>query len=223
MSESNRQTAAAADEDLMLPEGWTEDEDLFASESEGPETTQQAETLPGLTPAGEENAGPDPAPEGEVPATDARPSGTKLRFTARVDHQDRDVELDESELPALYQKAQATERAQRRLRQLGGEAGRDLSYEAEELLAVFPQMRGKSIPTEVVLDSLRSDRTLTAAFADYSERQHRRALEELRRNDSRSRQNSSAAQHSPVRGVTGGGGTDTGPADPFLRGFNSEL
>ena len=41
-----------------------------------------------------------------------------LRFKALVDHEDIDVELKESELPTLYQKARVTDRVQRRLAEM---------------------------------------------------------------------------------------------------------
>ena len=201
------------DEDRMMPEGWTEDEDLFADEAEDGAGAEDA-----LPPREE---APAAAPTtGQTPAADA-----KLRFTARLDHEDRQVELDPGELPELWQKAQVTERAQRRLRELSelkqAEGGRDLGAETEELLRVFPEMRGRSIPNEVVLDSLRGRRPLTAAFAAWTEKQHRQELEALRREYSRRSAGQSAAQRAAVRGVSGGGGADTRPADPFLAGFNS--
>ena len=210
MSEYSEQMPAAA-EDVLLPEGWTEDEDLFAAEAED---------------GAAENAGPQENVPEEAPATGRRAAGSKLRFTARVDHEDREVELDENELPDLYQKAQATERAQRRLRELSAlkEAGaeRDLAAEAEELLTVFPQMRGRSIPTEVVLESLRGKKPLTAAFAAWSEKQHEAELAALRRENDRREAASRAASHAPVRGAAGGSVREK-PADPFLSGFNAEF
>lgn len=215
MSEHIEQAASAApDEDVLLPEGWTEDEDLFAEDTADEEEGQDNSLLPRAE-------APETAPTtGGSPAADA-----KLRFTARVDHEDRQVELDASELPAIWQKAQATERAQRRLRELSelkqAEGGRDLGAETEELLRVFPEMRGRSIPNEAVLDALRGKRPLTAAFAAWTEKQHRKELLALQRENSRREAGQNAARRAPVRGVSGGGGADTRPADPFLAGFNS--
>lgn len=214
MSEHIEQ-AAAAPEDLLLPEGWTEDEDLFAGTAANVEEGA-ADVLP------PEEETPEAAPiTGEAPGEDPI-----LRFTARVDHEDRQVELNQSQLPELYQKAQATERAQRRLRELSelklAESGRDLGAEAEELLRVFPRMRGQSIPTEVVLESLRGQRSLTAAFAAYTEREHQREMSALRRENGRREAAENAAGRAPVRGVSPGGGADTRPADPFLAGFDSD-
>lgn len=123
------------DQDIMLPEGYTgaEGEDIFdeASWGAGPEDGQgkgtQPEQPPAQGPNGTEGSDQSPTTEQESPTAGAgapeeptapttgqqdAPAGSKLRFKARVDHQDRDVELDESELPGLYQRAQITERAQ---------------------------------------------------------------------------------------------------------------
>ena len=219
MSEMNTQAASAPPEtDVLLPEGWTEDEDLFAEG--GAQSGEESAGVP-IT----DGAAADPVPqkdaEAEVPTTDGpQEASQKLRFTARVDHQDRQIELDESDLPALYQKAQATESAKRRLQELRG--GRDLGAEAEDLLAVFPQMQGRSIPTEVVLDSLNGNKSLTAAFAAYTERQHQAELAALRKRSGRQGQNAAAAGRAPVRGVSAGGSTEQKAPDPFLAGFDSE-
>lgn len=215
MSEHIEETAAAPEEDLLLPEGWTEDEDLFAGSADDGEGGSEA--LPPREDA------PEEAPATGEPTDDV----PKLRFTARVDHEDRQIELDQSELPAIWQKAQVTERAQRRLRELSelkqAEAGRDLGAEAEELLNVFPEMRGRSIPTEVVLESLRGQRSLTAAFAAYTEREHQRQLSALRRENDRREAADKAAERAPVRAVSRGGGADEKAKDPFLTGFNAEI
>lgn len=236
--------APTPEETPLLPEGWTEAEDLFSEPS--PADPAEAERSPdaGLFGASEtaDDAGerPDTEADAALPTTEsAQKSPAKLRFTARVDHRDRLVELDESELPALYQKAQVTERTQKRLKELSAALGetslreaaeapaaapdapRDFGRETEELLAVFPQMRGRSLPTEVVLASLRDGRSLTAAFAEYSERQHQAELSALREERRVSRQNDSASRRSPVRG-TAGGGAEPKPSDPFLAGFESE-
>jgi hypothetical protein len=123
------------DQDIMLPEGYTgaEGEDLFdeASWGAGAEdgAGKGAQTVQMTEPdtAGTEESGQPPATgqepllegageaeEPTAPTTGQQdaPAVSKLRFKARIDHQDRDVELEESELPGLYQRAQITERAQ---------------------------------------------------------------------------------------------------------------
>lgn len=84
----------AVKEDAILPEGYKEGDDIFAEDA--PEETPEA-------------AAPTTEPEQTEPQ--------KLRFRAKVDHEEKDVELSPDELPTIWQKAQATERAQQRLRE----------------------------------------------------------------------------------------------------------
>lgn len=128
-------------DDRMLPEGWQEGDVLFEetdspdvtaiSDADGPPTP---ETQP---PIGDGRDGREGAPTPEPTQTD-RPN--PLRFKARVDRQDRDVELDERELPTLYQKAQVTDRVQAKLSRLsplmerGESLSRQLGYRGLEHL-----------------------------------------------------------------------------------------
>lgn len=72
--------------EAFLPEGYVSGEDLFSPEEFPQEGAQEA-----------------------------RGGARKLVFTARVDHQDVQAEIDEAQLPDLYQKARVTERVQARL------------------------------------------------------------------------------------------------------------
>lgn len=115
------------DDGPILPDGWTEGMDIFADEEpsildsladDAPDTTPAEETEAPTTeqPAAEaeDAATGEEAPTTE-PETQETPVNTKLRFKAKVDHNDVDVELDEADLPTIYQKAQATDRAQNKL------------------------------------------------------------------------------------------------------------
>ena len=111
------------EEDLtMLPDGWGEGDDFFSVDS-----------WTGA-PAADEQKDDDASQEKpEADSTDAKDSTTtaakskdssdaekpttqtgkgKLKFNATIDHESKDVELDETELPTIYQKAHATDRAQ---------------------------------------------------------------------------------------------------------------
>ena len=111
------------DDGPILPEGWTEDMDIFADDEpsvladDATDTTPAEETEAPTTgqPASEaeDAAAGEEAPTTE-PETQEAPVN-KLRFKAKVDHNDVDVELDEADLPTIYQKAQATDRAQSKL------------------------------------------------------------------------------------------------------------
>lgn len=137
MDTNNEATSTYLDEDTpILPDGWADGDDLFADSDDAAEVDTAAE--PGATDTGvAENAadtdglpttesGEDTAQDAETDAetTDTTESGasqaeeTMLRFKALVDHEDIDVELKESELPTLYQKARVTDRVQRRLAEM---------------------------------------------------------------------------------------------------------
>lgn len=138
MNESNNITALSEADDVMLPDGWADGDDIFdeASWTGTPASTDEPEQEPeqpaetdleaafGLTPTPEpepESAGEDPEASAEAPTPEPEsetPEPNKLKFKARVDREDLDVELDESELPNVYQKAQATDRYQAKLAQL---------------------------------------------------------------------------------------------------------
>ena len=237
---------------------------------------------------------------------------SKLKFKARVDHQDVDAEIDESELPTLYQKAAATDRYQAKLnkvspmmerlermakalgyegpdemldaqeqyeresaierltangapkelaedyvqRKLGFSApsagkseeppeeeeepegtdagstreekteqqkpaGRDFAAEVRELWSLRPDLRGTKIPPEVA-EAAANGKNLSLAYFAYEAKQSKDEADKLRKENNIYKQNAEAAAKAPVRGVTGGGSTDTRPKDPFLEGFDSD-
>ena len=129
MADNEQEFTAGMEDDLeILPEGWGEGDDFFnvdswgkdasADESKDSDSQQdlndifaEANTDEGTTTADED--GSENSPETEEPTTQDGPG--KLKFKATVDHEDLDVELDETELPALYQKAQVTDRVQAKL------------------------------------------------------------------------------------------------------------
>lgn len=140
----------------LMPDGWQEGDDLFGeSTSDTPEV--EAGGSQESTPASPESANPDPATpttaeseeqgetDTEEPSTTEADQQTaaetnRLRFKARFDHEDRDVEIDEADLPTLYQKAQATDRAQQRMREMqqtndrAARLARQMGYESADKL-----------------------------------------------------------------------------------------
>ena len=137
MTEMDKDTIVYGDDDTILPDGYVEGDDIFDQESWTGEENQADE--PGdptrtdddqvSTSAADEGAPttehpdePGAADEGSeqtpTPETDPVPSDKKLKFKARVDRADLDVEVDESDLPTLYQKAQVTDRVQAKLAKL---------------------------------------------------------------------------------------------------------
>lgn len=129
MADNEQEFTTGMEDDLeILPDGWGEGDDFFnvdswgkdasADESKDSDSRQdlndifaEANTDEGTTTADED--GSENSPETEEPTTQDGPG--KLKFKATVDHEDLDVELDETELPALYQKAQVTDRVQAKL------------------------------------------------------------------------------------------------------------
>ena len=114
------------DDGPILPEGWTEDMDIFADEepsvldSLSDDATDTTPVEDDSAPATEQSAdeAEDEATGETAPATETEPQEApvnKLRFKAKVDRNDIDVELDESELPGVYERAYATDRYKERL------------------------------------------------------------------------------------------------------------
>lgn len=304
---SEQETTLIPDDDgPIMPEGYEEDKDFFSDDwtadapSEEPETK---DSTPGPDPAAEAagaaQAAQDIATTGEPaePAPEPADTPRKLKFRTKVDHEDRDVELDEAELPAIYQKAQVADRwkdqkdklsafetrASALAKSMGYEsadamlsaasdsyrqqqidelvsqgtpkllaedyidrrmhdaqaaqtppqpapaeqapvdkpAERDYRSEAEELFRQRPDLAGKQLPQEV-LTAWVSGARLSEAFRGYEQNQKAADAEKLRRENAVLKQNAAAAAKAPVKGVTGGGQTDTEPEDPFLTGFNDE-
>lgn len=137
MDTNNEATSTYLDEDTpILPDGWADGDDLFtdsddaaevdaAAEAESTDTgvAENAADTDGLptTESGEDAAQPAETDAETLSTTEQGASPTEetmLRFKALVDHEDIDVELKESELPTIYQKARVTDRVQQRLSEM---------------------------------------------------------------------------------------------------------
>lgn len=115
MDEQNM-AAIPEEEDVMMPDGYGTGDDFFADEWTGqdadaqPEPEQEAEPeepkedAPTTEQPKEDHEAQEP--EAETPEDAPR----RLRFKARVDREDMDVDIGEDEVPALYQLAKAGER-----------------------------------------------------------------------------------------------------------------
>ena len=115
MDEQNM-AAIPEEEDVMMPDGYGTGDDFFADEWTGqdadaqPEPEQEAEPeeskedAPTTEQPKEDHEAQEP--EAETPENAPR----RLRFKARVDREDMDVDIGEDEVPALYQLAKAGER-----------------------------------------------------------------------------------------------------------------
>jgi len=94
---------------------------------------------------------------------------------------------------------------------------RDYVSEVAKLLEEYPELKGKTIPEEVVLTVL-DGKDLIAAYEEYL--QERGFAEEDDAEDLR-HQKKRPAGKAPVRGVSGGSAVTVQGEDDFLRGFNA--
>lgn len=95
---------------------------------------------------------------------------------------------------------------------------RDYVSEVAKLLENYPELKGKTIPEEVVLSAL-DGKDLIAAYEEYLE--ERGFAEEEDDADRFRHQKKRSAGRSPVRGVSGGSAVTVQGEDDFLRGFNA--
>ena len=132
MMEEDKITTLMEEDDTLLPDGWQEGVDIFADEEwagerladgldaafdrDAEEHRGEEETAP--TTERKDTSGDrggDAAEDGTPTTESRREQPHRLKFRARVDRKDLDVELEESQLPDLYQKAQVTDRVQTKL------------------------------------------------------------------------------------------------------------
>ena len=133
MSENTNTTPVASEEfEAFLPEGWAEGDDIFdvaswsgggnqadesGADDEQGEVTEAEEGTEDetLTKGGDEDAEESGEDGGNAPTTEQETGRPKLKFSAKIDHKVQDVELDETELPTIYQKAQNADRTRSKL------------------------------------------------------------------------------------------------------------
>ena len=115
MDEQNM-AAIPEEEDVMMPDGYGTGDDFFADEWTGKDADAQPEPEQETEPEEpKENAPTTEQPEEdheaqEPEAETPEDAPRRLRFKARVDREDMDVDIGEDEVPALYQLAKAGER-----------------------------------------------------------------------------------------------------------------
>ncbi|MBQ1789292.1 MAG: hypothetical protein II008_03870 [Oscillospiraceae bacterium] len=317
MEENEMITSIEEELEPLLPDGWTEKDDIFTPETWGAaQTDEPAAQTPEQGPEETEEPDAKEAPTTEQTEANADQSVTeeapteaegqpqpeeqtprKLKFKARVDREDSDVELDESEVPALWQKAQVADRWKNqrdeatakidRVEQLAKAMGyqtademltaagsnyrkhqieelvsqgtpqaiaedyvdrkmgypkleaeqkqtdpsdkpaepqRDLAAEARELSNLHPELVGKDLPQEVMaawMSGVRLKDAYSKYEVDQQRAQDKAVIEQQRKEIEILKHNAAAAAKAPVKGVTGGGKTDTEPDDPFARGLDS--
>ena len=97
---------------------------------------------------------------------------------------------------------------------------RDFLPEINELLQVYPELKGKTLPEEVAKAALKGERVLVA-YSKYINKQKKADNDRLTKENKVLKQNAEAAKRAPVRGVAKGGATGETAEDPFLKGFDS--
>lgn len=153
MDENKTVGIEAEEHDALIPEGWDGVGDFFddASWSDEPETSAKTE------PVAEDSApeaDPTTVEEGieettqEAPTTEPEPvddTPHRFKFKAKVDHNDLDVELDEADLPDVYQKAQVVDRVQAQMGKMKNTVDRatilakGMGYESPEAMLIAAQ------------------------------------------------------------------------------------
>ena len=175
------------DDDLM-PDGYAEGDDFFnpetwtgdagtegASDTESLDNTEGTpeETADGEAPAIEQTPEAAPADSGAEPAVPATDTQEQTPSTKRVvryqfDHEDREEEIDDADLPELLQKARSVDRYRDRLNNAQSvldrayRTARALKYDSAEAFldaildnaksAEMDSLRGKGVPDEIAED-----------------------------------------------------------------------
>lgn len=93
--------------------------------------------------------------------------------------------------------------------------------QARELVAAFPELKGRQAPAEVIRAAVQGE-NLTAAYARHVLAQSRLDNARLERELAAERQNAAAAYRAPVRGVSGGAAVGEQGRDPFLTGLMAD-
>ena len=96
---------------------------------------------------------------------------------------------------------------------------RNFTQEVEQLKALYPDF--KEMPDEVAKAAANGANLLTAYVA-YREKQTSKAAASLKKENEVLKQNAASAAKAPVKGITGGGATNTKPKNDLLAGFDSD-
>jgi len=96
---------------------------------------------------------------------------------------------------------------------------RDFVAEVNQLKALYPDF--KEMPDEVAR-AVADGANLLTAYVAYREKQTSKAAASLKKENEVLKQNAASAARAPVKGVTGGGATDTKPKNNLLVGFDED-
>lgn len=96
---------------------------------------------------------------------------------------------------------------------------RDIAQEHQQLKELYPDV--KEIPNEVAR-AVANGTNLLTAYVAYREKQTSKAAASLKKENEVLKQNAASAAKAPVKGVTGGGATNTKPKNDLIAGFDSD-
>lgn len=96
---------------------------------------------------------------------------------------------------------------------------RDFVQEVQQLKALYPDF--KEMPDEVA-KAVSNGANLLTAYLAYREKQTSKAAASLKKENEVLKQNAASAAKAPVKGVTGGGATNTKPQHKLLDGFDDD-
>ena len=110
------------EEEAIIPEGWDGEGDFFDDASWSDEVEDSTPDPTTVEQETEETTAEEAPTTEQAEASVGTPH--KFKFKAKVDHNDLDVELDESDLPDMYQKAQVVDRVQSQMGKMKGTVDR---------------------------------------------------------------------------------------------------
>ena len=175
--------ATVWDEDeMILPEGGLDIDDLSTGEDDSYFGDDQDDDEVSQEPDGAEKAAPtteqsETAATGETqaetPTTEAQPEKmpTKLKFTAKIDRKDQEMELDFTELPGIYQRAQNYDRLQKKFEtqaekiQLMEALSAQLGYDSVDDMLQKAQDSDRTARIQALVDEGTSEK-IAADFVD---------------------------------------------------------
>lgn len=175
--------AAVWDEDeMILPEGGLDIDDLSTGDDDSYFGDDQDDDDVSQEPDGAEKAAPtteqsETAATGETqtetPTTETQPEKmpTKLKFTAKIDRKDQEMELDFTELPGIYQRAQNYDRLQKKFEtqaekiQLMEALSAQLGYDSVDDMLQKAQDSDRTARIQALVDEGTSEK-IAADFVD---------------------------------------------------------
>ena len=96
---------------------------------------------------------------------------------------------------------------------------RNFVEEVNQLKALYPEF--KEMPDEVA-KAVSDGANLLTAYIAYREKQNSKAAATLKKENEVLKQNAASAAKAPVKGITGGGATNTKPTPGILKGFDDD-